>query len=63
MQNQSTKNETTLTDNLIIYFIFISILFFKSIKNLLELFSYGIFKKEILTKDSNLGFDIKIKVK
>ena len=42
-----------------IFFIIISI---KALSSLLELFTYGIFKKEILTKSSKVGFDIKIKM-
>ena len=56
------KNNS-LSDNYIVFILFITILFFNSIKVLSELFSYGIFKKEILTLKSNLGFDMKIKMK
>ena len=63
MPNESTKKQDSFSNDLIILFIFFTIAFFKSIKNLLEIFSYGIFKKEILTQQSSLGFDIKIKMK
>lgn len=63
MAFQSNKKKETLSDNVIIYFIFLSILFIKSIKDLLEIFSYGFLKKEILTNESNIGFDIKIKIR
>ena len=53
----------SLVDSAIIFFLFISVLVFKSLKTLFELFTYGIFKKEILTTKSNLGFDFKIKIK
>jgi len=33
------------------------------LKSLSGIFSYGILKKEILTTKSNLGVDIKIKIK
>ena len=56
------KNNS-LSDNYIVFIFFITILFFNSIKVLSELFSYGIFKKEILTLKSNLGFDMTIKIK
>ncbi len=56
------KNNS-LSDNYIVFILFITILFFNSIKVLSELFSYGIFKKEILTLKSNLGFDMTIKIK
>ena len=42
-----------------IFFIKITI---QALSYLLELFTYGIFKKEILTDRSKLGFDIKIKM-
>ena len=42
-----------------IFFIKITI---QALSSLLELFTYGIFKKEILTESSKLGFDIKIKM-
>ena len=63
MPFQSNKKKETLTDNVIIYFIFLMLLFIKSIKDLLEIFSYGFLKKEILTNESNIGFDIKIKIR
>ncbi len=63
MPNPLNKKIYRLSDDLIIHFIFLTILIFKSIKDLLEIFSYGIFKKEILTEESYLGFDIKIKMK
>ena len=63
MPFQSNKKKETLTDNVIIYFIFLSLLFIESIKDLLEIFSYGFLKKEILTNESNIGFDIKIKIR
>ncbi len=63
MQNSPNKQIYSVSDDLIIHFIFLTILIFKSVKNLLEIFSYGIYKKEILTEESYLGFDIKIKMK
>ena len=42
-----------------IFFIKITI---QALSYLLELFTYGIFKKEILTESSKLGFDITIKM-
>ena len=44
----------------VIFFIF---LFYKSVRVLIEIFTYGVLKKEILTEESNIGFDIKIKMK
>ena len=57
------KKNNSLIDNYILLTLFITILLFQSIKTLLELFSYGILKKEVLTKKSNLGFDLKIRMK
>ena len=57
------KKNNSMVDNYILFVLFIFILVFNAIKTLTELFSYGIFKKEILTLKSNLGFDLKIKIK
>ncbi len=57
------QKNNSLVDKYIVFVLFITIIFFNSIKTLLEVFSYGIFKKEILTLKSNLGFDMKIKMK
>ena len=57
------KKRSTLIDSIIIFFFFVSVLIFESLKTLSELFTYGIFKKEILTTNSKLGFDLKIKIK
>ena len=63
MISLKNKDKNYLVENLIVFFLFIVVIFFKSLKTLSEIFSYGIFKKEILTTKSNLGFDIKIKLK
>ena len=63
MSSLKNKDKNYLVENLIVFFLFIVVIFFKSIKTLSEIFSYGIYKKEILTTKSNLGFDIKIKIK
>ena len=57
------RKKNQLVENYILIILFISILFFNALKTLLELFSYGIYKKEILTLKSNLGFDLNIKMK
>ena len=57
------KKNNELVENYILIILFISILLFNALKTLLELFSYGIYKKEILTLKSNLGFDMTIKIK
>ena len=63
MNNSKIKGKNSLVDIFIIFFLFILLLLYKSLKTLSEIFSYGIFKKEILTNQSDLGFDIKIKIK
>ena len=61
MSNLNNKN--ILVENLIIFFLLVVFLVFKSLKTLSRIFTYGILKKEILTTKSNLGFDMKIKIK
>ena len=63
MSNLDNKNKNILVENFIVFFLFIVFLVFKSLKTLFRIFSYGILKKEILTTKSNLGVDIKIKIK
>tara|TARA_B100001769_G_scaffold189301_1_gene150337 strand:+ start:757 stop:948 length:192 start_codon:yes stop_codon:yes gene_type:complete len=63
MNNFFNKKRIALVDSIIIFFLFVSVLVFKSLKTLSELFTYGILKKEILTTKSKLGFDFKIKIK
>ena len=57
------NNKNILVENLIVFFLFIVFSVFKSLKTLSRIFTYGILKKEILTTKSNLGVDIKIKIK
>ena len=61
MSNLDNKN--LLVENIIIFFLFTLFLIFSSLKTLSKIFTYGIIKKEILTTKSNLGVDIKIKIK
>ena len=63
MKNLDNKNKNILVENLIVFFIFVVFLVFNSLKTLSRIFTYGILKKEILTTKSNLGVDIKIKIK
>ena len=63
MNNLLNKKTDALINTLIIFFLFASVLILESLKTLSELFTYGIFKKEILTTKSNLGFDFKIKIR
>ena len=61
MSNSDNKN--LLVDKVIVFFLFTIFLVFKSLKTLSRIFTYGIIKKEILTTQSNIGVDIKIKIK
>ncbi len=61
--NNKNKSKNILVENLIVFFLFTVVLVFKSLKTLSRIFTYGILKKEILTTKSNLGVDIKIKIK
>ena len=63
MNNLLNKKKDALVDSIIVFILFVFVLIFKSLKTLSALFTYGIFKKEILTTKSNLGFDFKIKIK
>ena len=63
MTNSDNKNSNILIENLIVFFLFTVFLVFKSLKTLSRIFTYGILKKEILTTKSNLGADIKRKIK
>ena len=63
MSNLENKNKNILVENLILLFLFTVVLVFKSLKTLSKVFTYGIFKKEILTTKSNLGVDISIKIR
>ena len=60
---KTNKEFNKVVDIYIYTVIFLIILFYKSVRVLIEIFSYGILKKEILTEESNIGFDIKIKMK
>jgi len=63
MSNLDNKNKNIVVENLIVFFLFTFFLVFKSLKTLSGIFTYGILRKEILTTKSNLGVDIKIKIK
>ena len=63
MVNSAKDSKNHLVENTMVFFLFIVILFFNSLRTLSEFFSYGIFKKEILTTKSKLGLDIKIIIK
>ena len=61
MSNLDNKN--LLVENIIVFFLFTVFLVFKSLKTLSKIFTYGFLRKETLTNQSNLGVDIKIKIK
>ena len=63
MDNLLNKKSRALVDSIIVFFLFVSVAIFESLKILLKLFTYGIFKKEILTTKSDFGFDFTIKIK
>ena len=63
MNNLENKHKNILVEKFIILFLFTVFLVFESLKTLSRIFTYGILKKEILTTKSNLGVDIKIKIK
>ena len=63
MSNLDKKNKNLLVENIILFFLFTIFLVFKSLNTLSKIFTYGIIKKEILTTKSDLGVDIKIKIK
>ena len=63
MSKLDNKNNNFLVENLIVFFLFTVFLVFRSLRTLSRIFTYGIFKKEILTTKSNLGVDINIKIK
>ena len=61
--NSSTKKNNSIINNFIILIFSIISLFFESIKIIFSFFKKGIFKKEILSRKTNLGFDLIIKIK
>jgi len=62
MRNTSPIIFNDVIDMYIITTIFFIKITIQALSYLLELFTYGIFKKEVLTKSSKIGFDIKIKM-
>ncbi len=61
--NSVIADNTSIANNFIILIISLISLFFESIIIIISLFKKGIFKKEILSKKTNLGFDLIIKKK
>ena len=62
MNKTSPIKFNNIIDAYILFTIFFLTLSIKALFILFELFTYGIFKKEILTESSKLGFDITIKM-
>ncbi len=60
---EKNKEFNKAVDTYIFTVIILTILFYKSVRVLIEIITYGVLKKEILTEESNIGFDIKIKMK
>ncbi|ABU24050.1 Conserved hypothetical protein [Prochlorococcus marinus str. NATL2A] len=56
-------NNNSITYNFIILIFSIIYLFTESIITIISLFKKGVFKKEILSKRTDLGFDLIIKRK
>ena len=61
--NKKPKNKNSFTNNFIILIFSIISLFVESILIIISIFKKGILKKEILTKKTDLGFDLIIKRK
>ena len=62
MKNTSLIKFNDVIDAYIIFTIFLFTLSINALISLFEIFTYGIFKKEILTESSKLGFDITIRM-
>ena len=60
---KNNKKFNKIVDIYIFTVLFVMISLYESIGVLVEIFSYGILKKEILTEESSIGFDMKIKMK
>ena len=62
-QTSSKEKNNSITNNFIILIFSILSLFMESIIIIFSLFRKGILKKEVLSKKTNLGFDLIIKRK
>ena len=62
-KDSKKHNNNSITYNFIILIISTISLFVESIITIISLFKKGIFKKEILSKKTDLGFDLIIKRK
>ena len=63
IQKPLKEKNNTITNNFIILIFSIFSLFFESLIIIISLFRKGILKKEVLSKKTNLGFDLIIKRK
>ena len=61
--NTKSQKNNTITNNFIILIFSVISLFVESIIIIISLFKKGIFKREILSKKTDLGFDLIIKRK
>ena len=62
-KNPKQNNKNSITNNFIILIFSIVSLFIESIIIIISLFKKGIVKKEVLSKETDLGFDLIIKRK
>ncbi len=62
-QKPSKEINNSVTNNFIIIIFYIFSIFFESIVIIISLVRKGILKKEVLSKRTNLGFDLIIKRK
>ena len=57
------SNNNSITNNFIVFILSVLFLFIESLIIIISLFNKGILKKEILSKKTDLGFDLIIKRK
>ena len=62
-KNTKTKNNNSITNDFIILIFSVVSIFVESIIIIISSFKKGIFKREILSKKTDLGFDLIIKKK
>tara|TARA_Y100001968_G_scaffold332314_1_gene390027 strand:- start:342 stop:548 length:207 start_codon:yes stop_codon:yes gene_type:complete len=63
LEEISSLKSNSIANNFIILIFSVISIFYESILTILSLLKKGILKKEILSKKSNLGFDLIIKRK
>ena len=62
-QTPSLKKNNSIANNFIILIFSVLSLFFESVIIIFSLLKKGFIKKEVLSKKTNLGFDLIIKIK